>query len=111
VWSENAEYVRKALDIPNVVILNVEDGAYVQRLLLDRFRRLPTPAVGALGRARSSGAYMQPGCAVLALCLPQLARRMPSSPSVAEGVVAGDPSSRAKDVVPLEPSVHAYAKE
>jgi hypothetical protein len=27
VWGENAEYVRKALDIPNVVILRVEDGA------------------------------------------------------------------------------------
>jgi hypothetical protein len=32
-------------------------------------------------------------------------------PASADGVIAGDPSSRAKDVVPLEPAVYAFAKE
>ena len=109
MWGENAEYVRKALDIPNVVILRVEDGACPDA----RPGARVTPCarggpVCAPPLARACGPT-RPTCSPP----PPPTTRAPPPPPLcvaAEGVAASDTSGRAKDVVPLEPAVHAYAK-
>lgn len=96
VWGENAEYVRKALDIANVHVLRVEDGECAM-MWAARLRHAPV--------CLSYHQITRASCANMPSYHPTLI----SSP--AEGVVAADPSGRAKDVVPGEPAVFAYAKD